>query len=236
MNKLRLINIILTVVISLPLVPLTAYPDTDNSNFVSLLILEPRETSLRQVYTWEKTREIYHDRYEKLFVLRFSPGMITPLGKFGKMYNSGYGGTLSLSAKKIFFRKFEIGISPGFYYMHGNELIDSKNRDYKTLSFAPIYLTSGYNIVLNKNFCIRPVLSFGGAYLDAKYINRNEIYTKGETQHLHTFEHSLKGGLYAEYRYNKIYSISTGCEYGTVIEKNNNLKFINYNAGIGYSF
>jgi hypothetical protein len=159
----------------------------------------------------------------------FYPGVIVPFGKFREISDIGYGGVLSISRTNLFFRNFEGGVSPGFYYMHEND------KDYKRMLIAPLYLTAGYRIGIGNSFLIKPLISAGGAYVDAKYLDRTKILSEQDS-HLMTFEPTAKGGLFSEYILINSLTLSLGCEYGAIIEKNGILHFAAAHAGINYSF
>ncbi len=160
----------------------------------------------------------------------FTPGGIIPFGKFGEISDFGFGGLFSISRKNLFFKNFEGGIAPGFYTMH------PKDKDYDSIFFAPIYLTAGYRIGIGNSFCIKPVISLGGAYVDAKYKDRKKSISEGQDSHLKTFEPASKSGLTAEYSITDSLTSAIGCEYGGVFEKDGNLNFIVVSAGLNYSF
>jgi hypothetical protein len=166
--------------------------------------------------------------------LDFTPGVIVPLGTFGKMFNIGYGGDLSLRQQNMFFHNLEGGVFLGFYYLPGKDLLETKNKNYKSLMFVPLYATAGYHIGIGDRFSIKPVLSLGGTYIDMNYTDRNRV--DGQNRHLRIFEASFKAGVSAEYWYSDSLTILAGSEYGAVIEKSGLLSFVLINAGIGYSF
>ncbi len=163
------------------------------------------------------------------------PCYIYPLGTFGKMFDSGYGGGISYSKRDMFFDDFEGGAAVGFYYMPGKNLPE-KNKDFNRLMLLPFYMTAGYNIIFGENFRIKPLLSFGGAYVDMKYFDKNRTAAMGRDVHLQIVEPAFKAGLSAEYTFSDSFLMSVGCEYGAVVEKNGLLDFIAVNAGAGYSF
>jgi fibronectin type 3 domain-containing protein len=174
--------------------------------------------------------------YAIMLPLSFTPGVVFPLEKFGFMYNVGFGGMLSFSARNLFFYNFEGGVSLGFYYLPGKDLQDEKNKKYNDFMLVPAYLYAGYNIGIAAGFCLKPVISIGGAYLDVKYFDRNKTISEGRDIHMQIFEISFKAGITAEYRFENSLSVTLGCEYGAIIEKSGLLHFIVLNAGISYSF
>ncbi len=171
-----------------------------------------------------------------MFPLTFTPGVIFPIDKFGLMFNVGIGGIFSFSARNLFFYNFEGGIALGFYYMQGKDLQEEKNKQYNDFMLVPAYLFAGYNIGLGAGFFLKPVISFGGAYLDVKYFDRNKTIAEGRDIHMQIFELSFKAGITAEYRFSNLLSITLGCEYGAIIEKTGLLHFLIVNSGISYSF
>ncbi len=174
--------------------------------------------------------------YAIMLPLSFTPGVIFPLEKFGLMHNVGIGGMFSFSARNLFFYNFEGGIALGFYYMQGKNLQDEKNMQYNDFMLVPAYLYAGYNIGITAGVILKPVISFGGAYLDVKYFDRNRTIAEGRDMHMQIFELSFKAGISAEYRFENSLSITLGCEYGAIIKKTGLLHFILLNAGVSYSF
>lgn len=166
--------------------------------------------------------------------LGFYPGVIYPMGKFGKMYNSGYGGMFTFSERNWMFENSELGISLGYYYLQGKDLLEEKNKDYQYYMFIPFYLTGGYNIRIGENFCFKPVISFGCAYVDARY--KDALTASSPDKKLQEFYPASKIGLYGNYKFTSALCFSVGCEYGAVFENGGRLSFVIANAGIDYSF
>ncbi|PKL17080.1 MAG: hypothetical protein CVV49_12765 [Spirochaetae bacterium HGW-Spirochaetae-5] len=160
----------------------------------------------------------------------FTPGVIIPFGEFREISDIGYGGLFSITRSNLFFRNFEGGVAPGFYYMN------PKNKDYDQLFIAPVYLTAGYILGIGRGFAVKPVISIGAAYIDAKYIDREKSISEGQDSHLKTVEPAFKTGISAEYIIADSLTCSIGCDYGAVIEKEGNLTFIVASAGVNYSF
>jgi len=159
----------------------------------------------------------------------FLPGVIIPFGKFGDISDFGPGGMFTFTRTNFFFRNFEAGISPGFYYMH------KKDKDYQRMMIAPVYLTAGYRIVIADGLSIKPVISPGGAYVDEKYLDRKKPLPDQDSR-LITFEPTGKAGIFSEYIITNNLKLTIACEYGAIIEKNRILHFAVANAGVNYSF
>ena len=166
----------------------------------------------------------------------FYPGFFYSIGTFSEMYNDGFGGIFTLSRNNTFFNNFEAGISTGFFFLFGEDLTDKNNKTYQDLVVVPFYLTTGYNICLGKSFVIKPVLSFGGTYLDAYYTDYNKTDEENKDTDLTVVEPSFKAGITAEFRVTKSVSISAVSEYGFIKENSGLLNFAIFSAGIGYSF
>ncbi len=162
------------------------------------------------------------------------PGLIIPLGKFKNMFNPGYGGMLSFSENNLFFKNFTGGVALGFYYMKGNDLMTEKDKDYHNFILVPLYLTSGYNYGIGESLKIKPLLSFGSAYMDVKY--KDASSPAKPNKHLQIISPAFKAGIAAKYSLTEYISFSAGCEYGAIIQNNGVLNSIYVNAGIGYSF
>ena len=211
-----------------------------NKTYYSIPALDPlikRKFYIRAVDNFMEESEAAKIKVnERDAVLNVFPGVIFPVGKFGEMYNIGFGGTISLSICNLFFNNFEGGIALGFYYMQGKDLQDLKNLLYQDFLFFPVYLTFGYNITIGNSFIIKPLISIGAAYIDMKYNDRNKTIAEGRDRHLQIAAFSFKAGLAAEYRFTETISVSLGCEYGAIVQNTGLLSFILVNAGIGFSF
>ncbi len=211
-----------------------------NKTFYSITALDPlikRKFFIRAVDDLKDESETAKIRVnERAAVLNIFPGVIFPVGKFGEMYNIGFGGTISFSICNLFFNNFESGIALGFYYMQGKDLLDVKNLLYQDFLFFPVYLTFGYNITIGNSFSIKPLISIGPAYIDMKYNDRNKTIAEGRDRHLQIAAFSFKAGLDAEYRFTDTISVSLGCEYGAIVQNTGLLSFILVNTGIGFSF
>ena len=164
----------------------------------------------------------------------FYPGILIPLGKFSDMYNKGYGGMIAFNEQNLFFNNFECGINIGFYYMRGKNLIDERDKDYENFMLAPFYITSAYDLKLSEIFRIKPLLSIGYAYLNANY--KDASSPSKPDKNLQIYEPTVKAGLYTDCRFSDSLSLSIGCEYSTIIEKNGYMSFILVNAGLNYFF
>ncbi len=160
----------------------------------------------------------------------FTPGAVIPLGKFGEISDFGAGGLLSISRKNLFFKNFEGGIAPGFYVMH------PKDKDYDQIFIAPVYLTAGYRFGIGQSFAIKPVISIGAAFIDAKYKDRKKSISEGQDSHLKTVEPASRSGIIFEYIITDSLTSTVGCEYGGIFEKEGNLNFVVASAGVNYSF
>ncbi len=160
----------------------------------------------------------------------FSPGVIVPFGKFSEISDFGLGGLFSITRKNLFFKNFEGGIASGFYAMKTNDM------DYDQIIIAPVYLTAGYRFNIGESLCIKPVISIGGAYVDAEYKDRMKSISEGQDSDLSTFEPATKSGLFAEYKISEILTSTIGCEYGNIIEKKDIIHFVVASAGVNYSF
>ncbi len=179
----------------------------------------------------ERVKDIQWNTY-----LGFSPGLIIPLGKKGEMYNIGYGGMLTLTERKLFIEQFEVGISAGFYYATGKDLLKENKPKYLDYMIIPILINTGYRIELPYSFSVIPTLSLGAAYAEMKYIKNDSNTFQEVEKKVSTIDPAVKCGLGVEYKINESISMSISGEYGVFIETGETIDFLVADIGIYYKF
>jgi len=165
----------------------------------------------------------------------FYPGVIMPLGKFGEMADIGYGGMLTYTEKNWLFDGFDGGISAGFYYLSGKNLIDEGKSEYHRFMIAPLLINAGYRFTFGDSFSIIPSLSFGAAYFNMTYMKYDTV--KMEEEITENFvDPMLKLGLGIEYSIIESFSVSLTGEYGMFIEMSGPMQFASAGVGLNYKF
>lgn len=166
----------------------------------------------------------------------FQPGVIIPFGKMGKMYNIGYGGSLSYTRRNIFFENVEAGIEAGLYYATGKNLLTEGKPLYHDYLMVPILLHGAYRFELPYNLSIAPSLSVGVSYSAMKYSKRDAATFLMQEKTTNSVDQCIRAGLGIEYQINETFAISLSAEYGMFIEKDGPISFMVTGIGISYRF
>jgi hypothetical protein len=166
------------------------------------------------------------------FTISAYPGMILPLGKFGKIVNPGFGISVSFALNNWFYEKLTLATEIGFYSFMGKDALAGENKKTKTFIMVPVLMTTGYNFKLNEKITLTPVIGAGITYLHADFINRDSLTRIESSEKLteigplvtlglrgsYQFTESLKGAVRMSFGYlagseNGIYA---GCDAGCI--------------------
>lgn len=165
------------------------------------------------------------DLLRSMYTFSLSPGVIVPLGKFGEMAGTGYGGMFSLGASNLLSAGMEIGPGIGLYYAPGRDMSSENKPVNNSFIIVPLLLNTGYRFSLNDSFSIFPSFSLGMSFLAISYKSIDPltlVYTgKSKT----TFDPTVMAGLEAEYIISDSFSLSVYAGYGMFIEKDGPMHF-----------
>ncbi len=163
-------------------------------------------------------------------VLGLYPGLFIPFGKLGEMYDTGFGGMLTLTRRNLFINGIEAGIGAGFYYAEGKDLRKEQKSLYHESIMAPLLVNAGYRFEFWDGFSIAPSLSMGFTYIRMTYMTLTPIYEKIESTE-NIVDPTVKCGLNIGYSITDLISVSLTGEYGMFIETGGSIPFVT--AGIG---
>ncbi len=146
--------------------------------------------------------------------IAFYPGVIFPMGDFGDIAGTGYGGTFSFSLYNYLFKGFTVGIETGCYYLTGKDAIDTRFSKTDSMVFIPFMITTGYNFTIGEKLSVIPFITGGGAYLYSKYTSRDEVTYLYSNKTLSEGGPAAGAGIEFEYRMSNSVYISLRGTFG----------------------
>jgi len=167
-------------------------------------------------------------------VLEFYPGVICPLGKFGDMAETGYGGMVTFSKSNQSFNGSILGVEAGFYYLPGKDMTLDEQVNYNNHLIFPLLVQFGYSYEIFTDLSVVLSASPGCAWVRAKYTDQYRLAENKKTSIF--FDLFIKAGLSLEYRFHDFFSITAKGEYGTLLETNEPLQFVMVSIGAKYEF
>jgi TolB-like protein len=158
------------------------------------------------------------------FCVSLRGAYVMPLGTFGKQVDPGYGGLADLYLDNLLFIKLKTGFETGYYMFKGaSEKIDNA-------AIVPLQLFVSYGITFGR-LSIEPRLLGGFTYNTVK--NTKDYAMGKETT---AFEPSAQAGILLSLKVYKIFSIQAGADYGMIFEKDGQLGFTVFYAGLDAKF
>jgi hypothetical protein len=152
------------------------------------------------------------------------------------MYNTGFGVMLTLSERNLFFENFEAGISAGFYYAEGKNLIKKGKSNYDTFMMAPLLINTSYRFEFWDNYSVTPSFSIGFTYINMKHISLSTVTYAPQENTDNTIDPTVKFGLGFGYSITETISVSIAGEYGMFTEESGPIPFAIAGLGIEYRF
>lgn len=178
-------------------------PETEAKN------MKPEKTDFIQSYT----------------IFEFNSGIIIPLGKFGEMADTGYGGMLSITKRDFLFDGLETGAGIGFHYLPGKGLLENGKLQYNRFAVTSMLFNAGYRLRIVKDFYLIPVLSPGAAFINMAYIRKDSVTGEEVRKSVSSFDPVCRCRFELEYIINQSVSISINGEYGAFIEMSGVMPF-----------
>jgi hypothetical protein len=165
--------------------------------------------------------------------LFFSPGILIPMSKFGKLSRTGFGGAVGFTHQDMFIDNLEGGVKAGFYYLSGKDKIGTNIIKTERIYFVPITMHAGYRFRLSESMSVIPYLAAGAAYMDMPYTKN--IESLPEKRHLKTFGPIAGAGISFKYATSDSFYFGLSAEYATLISKKiTDYPFIRLEASAGY--
>ena len=174
--------------------------------------------------------------FKNKYTIGIYPGVIMPLGKFGEMAGTGYGGMFSFGTRYLFSGGFDAGLGAGFYHAQGKDLSGENKSKYNSFMIIPVLLNTGYRINTNSNFSISPSVSFGMSYIAISYKNMNSLTSVIVERSKKTFDPTVMAGIGMEYTVSVSFAVSVNGSYGMLIEKDGPMQFASMSVGFKYMF
>ncbi len=147
-----------------------------------------------------------------------------PVGRFGDLVQSGFGGMAMFSAN---YQSIFCGLETGYIYFTGA----GGNTDKFTM--VPVLVTLGYEFTPG-NFLVTPTVSLGGAYNSVTYLPYSATPGASDQVSSSSFEPLMLAGIRSGYRIFESLTISAGFEAGLIIEADESLYMYKINAGVEY--
>lgn len=170
----------------------------------------------------ELTRQIRGEDVK--FCVSMRGAYIMPLGTFGDNVDPGYGGIADIYAENLFLIKLKTGLETGYYSFTGSgEKIDS-------VSIVPLQLFASYGFTAGM-FSIEPRILGGFSYTTVK---NTKDYAAGKEST--AFEPAAQAGLLLSFKISKIFSVQAGADYGMIFEKDENIGYTVFYAGLDAKF
>ncbi|MBN1495629.1 MAG: fibronectin type III domain-containing protein [Spirochaetes bacterium] len=161
-------------------------------------------------------------------------GCVMPLRNFGSLYSPGYGVSLSVTLRNLFYSGIALGIESGYAYLSG------KTKKSTFTSMVPVKANVIYRWQPARWFSIEPKISLGASY------NSSDVsyFMIGSLEYSLFHEYSKKSQ--AEFLFScgasfnlivkKIIFLRLYAEYGGIVEKSTVMDFFTIGGGIGGSF
>ncbi len=144
------------------------------------------------------------------------PGVVVPLGKFGDIAGTGYGGTAEFTFNSQLFPEIALGVNTGFYAFTGK---DSAYKETGTSYMASLLLTAGYSFKPDYYFSVTPYAGLGAAYFHSDYVNRDRVTLNESNETISEIGPLLCAGVRGSYRisdsFSLVLSLYTGYLAGT---------------------
>jgi len=173
---------------------------------------------------------------KNMYTFSFYPGVIIPLGKFGDMSATGYGGMAFFGGRNLFFEGIDTGLGAGFYYSSGKDMSGEKKPVYDSFLIMPVLLNTGYRISLSDTFSIYPSVSFGMSFIAISYKSMDPLTLLYVKRSKDTIDPTVMAGLGAEYTISESTAVSVYAGYGMFIEKDGPMNFASLSFAFTYMF
>jgi hypothetical protein len=135
--------------------------------------------------------------------ISFYPGIIYPMGKFGKVTGPGFGASVSYTLNNYFYNRLVAGIEAGFYSFAGKDALESEYKKTETVYMAPLFFTAGYSFIFKRYFSVMPYAGLGITYFYADYIKRDKITYNESSENISEIGPSACTGIAGSYSINK---------------------------------
>jgi len=157
-----------------------------------------------------------------------SAAYLMPLGNFGVIAESGYGGLADIS---IGGKSFSAGIETGFLSFKGAD------KDIKSMAIVPVLATVDYRLPLFLSLSLRPVIKAGAGYNMIEYLKHDKTDPSLTTTYSkRSFNPMAAGGVYLNLGITDNINIFGGAEYSAIFQNSGRMSFASCSFGAALIF
>ncbi len=170
----------------------------------------------------ESEKSITVSTLKKRWGLSMEAVYFMPKGNFADIADSGMGGLVKAEISNLLTRNLHIGIESGYVQSGGFE------EEVEYFRMIPVTACCGYSLHPSRLLTITPALSAGYAYLEVSYMKGGGSVYKTES----AWEPIASAGLDIDFNFNRNFSITLGGRYGALFEKDGEMYFTSFRAGL----
>ncbi len=187
-------------------------------------LYRPKETIIlkSKVISFSKKRPVPK---RPLIAVSVRPLCVVPLFGFRNIALAGTGAITGIDWLAVGGSAFRLGLRGGCWYLF------PAHPEFRRIVIAPITIHTGYEFAIRKWLTLSPFLDAGGAY--NSMVSRPSIIRKSAKD---SFEPLVMAGLDTIFIVSKAVAITIGAGYGIIIEKNNALQLVFFQAGVEGKF
>jgi hypothetical protein len=142
------------------------------------------------------------------------PGVVLPLGAFGKITGPGYGAVAAFTISGWFYENLVLGAETGYYAFQGKDALDSEYKKTTTVYMVPMLLTAGYSFELAGDFSVVPYMSMGVVYFYADYVSRDRVTFNDRNENISEAGPAAGAGIAGIYRLTHSISATARLSFG----------------------
>lgn len=151
---------------------------------------------------------------------------LIPAGRYGRLYNPGYGATAAISAENLFLDRMTLGLEAGYFHFSG------KTEASREASLVPFMAALSYRFPLARWVSIDPAIGIGGCYNRAG-INAAGLYFMNRYAERNAVEFVFSAGAQAVFTLGKTVLIRIGGTYHGIAERGGLMSFFSVHGGAG---
>ncbi len=157
--------------------------------------------------------------------------LLLPVGKYGRLYHPGYGGTIMVSSENLFLERLLVGVEAGYLHFGGKTEVSIE------AALVPFMAVMSYRFRLARWVSIEPSVGFGGCYnmvgINAMGAVPAGLYFLKKYTQLNTVEFIFSAGAQSTFSIGKIALLYIGGAYHGIAERGGLLSFFSVHGGVG---
>lgn len=147
-------------------------------------------------------------------------------GRYGRLYNPGYGATAAVSAENLFLDRMTLGLEAGYFHFSG------KTGASREASLVPFMAEMSYRFRLARWVSLEPAIGFGGCYNRAS-VNTAGLYFMNRYAERNAVEFIFSSGAQAVLTLGKTALVQVGGSYHGIAERGGLMSFFSIHGGAG---